>query len=95
MREIFSLQAKKCVRKGCKLFVVNIRDIEAEREQHIEEFPFLVTFKDIFLEDISGLPPKRDLDFSMELTLGSAPSSKSPYCMCNTLVLTPFALKYT
>ena len=42
VRKISALQAKKSIRKGCKLFAVNIQDIEAGREQHIEEFPVLV-----------------------------------------------------
>ena len=58
VRQIYSLQVKKCIRKGCKLFAVNIRDIEAKREQHIEEFLVLVEFKDIFPEEIPRLPPK-------------------------------------
>ena len=32
VRKIFTLHAKKCVRKGCKLFAVNIQDIDFERE---------------------------------------------------------------
>ena len=58
MRQISTLQAKKCIRKGCKLSTINIRDIETEREQHIEEFLILVEFKDVFLEEIQGFPPK-------------------------------------
>ena len=81
MRKISSLQTKKCIRKGFKLFAVNIQDIEDEREQHIKEFPVLVDFTDVFLEVIPGLPPKQDLYFSIELTLGSVPASKSPYRM--------------
>ena len=41
IRKISGLQETKCVRKGCKLFVVNIQDIESEREQRIEDFPIL------------------------------------------------------
>ena len=78
VRKISSLQAMKWLRKGCKLFAVNIRDIECEREQRIEDFPILVEFKDVFLEEILGLPLKRDLDFSIELTPGSVPDSKAP-----------------
>ena len=48
---------------------MNIKNIEAEREQHIEDFPVLVDFKDVFCEEIIGLPPKRGLYFSIELTL--------------------------
>ena len=35
VRHISALQAKKCIRKGCKLFAVNIWDIEFDREQRI------------------------------------------------------------
>ena len=81
VRKISSLQENKCIRKGCKLFAVNIQDIEAEREQHIEEFIVIIDFKDVFPEEIQGLPSKRDLDFSIELTPGSVLASKSPYRM--------------
>ena len=81
IRQTSSLQAKKCIRKGCKLFAVNIQDVEAEREKHIEEFSFLIDYMDIFPEEIPGLPLKRDLYFSIELAIGLVPASKSPYYM--------------
>ena len=81
VRQISSLQEKKCIWKGYKLFVVHILDIVAEREQHLEEFPILVKFKVIFPQEIPGLPLKRDLEFSIKLTPGSVLDSKSPYRM--------------
>ena len=33
------------------------------------------------MEEISGLPPKRELDFTIELVPGTVPSSKAPYRM--------------
>ena len=68
VRKISSLEANKCVMKECKLFAVNIRDIESEKEKIIEDFPVLVEFKDVFTEEILVLPMKRDLYFSIELT---------------------------
>ena len=35
----------------------------------------------MFLDEIPGLPPKRDIDFTIELVLGEAPVSKTPYVM--------------
>ena len=35
LRQISALQAKKCVRKGCKLFAVDIRDVVFDSEQCI------------------------------------------------------------
>ena len=41
----------------------------------------LQEFKDVFLDEIPGLPPKRDIDFTIELVPGASPVSKTPYRM--------------
>ena len=41
----------------------------------------LQEFRDVFLDEILGLPPKRDIDFMTELVPGVAPVSKTPYRM--------------
>ena len=60
---------------------MNIQDIESDRKQRIKYFPILEEFKDVFPKEIPGLPSKRDLEFSIELTLGFVLASQSPYCM--------------
>ena len=35
----------------------------------------------MFPDEIPGLPPKRDIDFTIELVPGAAPVSKTPYRM--------------
>ena len=47
----------------------------------------LQEFKDVFPDDILGLPPKRDIDFTIELLPGAAPMSKTPYRMSTTEML--------
>ena len=47
----------------------------------IENIPFLKEYIDVFPEYILGLPPKRELDFTIELVPGAVPSSKAPYQM--------------
>ena len=41
----------------------------------------LQEFKNVFPDEIPGLPPKRDIDFTIELVPGAAPVSKAPYRM--------------
>ena len=41
----------------------------------------LQEFKDVFPDEILGLPPKRDIDFRIDLLPGAAPMSKTPYRM--------------
>jgi hypothetical protein len=38
-------------------------------------------FPDVFLEDLSGLPPERDVEFVIELKPGMAPISRRSYRM--------------
>jgi hypothetical protein len=41
----------------------------------------LSEFKDVFLNELPGLPPERELDFTIELKPGAEPISKTPYRM--------------
>ena len=41
----------------------------------------LQEFRDVFPDEIPGLPPKRDIDFIIELVPRAAPVSKTPYKM--------------
>ena len=53
----------------------------------LENFHVLLEFKDVFPDEILGLPPKRDIDFTIELIPGSVPVSKTPYRMSTPEIL--------
>jgi hypothetical protein len=46
-----------------------------------EEIPVVCEFLDVFPEDLTELPPDRDVEFVIELMPGSGPAAKSPYRM--------------
>jgi hypothetical protein len=46
----------------------------------------------MFLEEVLGLPPIRDIDFSIELKPGAIPASRIPYII-STLELVEIKLK--
>ena len=56
-----------------------------EKEKHnqlsIEYIPILKVFKYIFPEEILRLPLKRDIDFTIDLVLGTVSASKDTYRM--------------
>ena len=56
-----------------------MNDKENEMQPKLEDIPILRKFEDIFLEEIPCLPPKRDIDFTIDLIPGVVPSSKAPY----------------
>ena len=51
-----------------------------DKVSNIEDYVALKEFEDVFKE-ILRLPPKRDIDFSINLMPGEAPVSKTPYRM--------------
>ncbi|GJY46789.1 putative reverse transcriptase domain-containing protein [Tanacetum coccineum] len=48
-------------------------------EPKMDEIPVVREFSDVFPEDLSGLPPQRQVEFRIELVAGAAPVAKSPY----------------
>ena len=38
-------------------------------------------YEDVFLDELTGLPPHRDVDFIIELHLGTSPMSMTPHRM--------------
>ena len=48
---------------------------------NLEDHPILREYRDMFPEEVSGLPPRRDIDFSIELAPGAVPVSWTPYRM--------------
>jgi hypothetical protein len=47
----------------------------------LDQYLVFSEFKDVFLNELPGLPPERDIDFTIELKLGAEPISKTLYWM--------------
>jgi hypothetical protein len=47
----------------------------------IHQIPVVCKLPDVFLEELPGLPPDREVEFGIELILGIAPISRRPYRM--------------
>ena len=91
--DISSLQMKRSVRKGCKVFSLYIvNDNETGNKIKQEHIPLLKEFEDIFSEEFLGLPPKGDINFSIDMIPGAVPTSKYPYQM-NIIDLTELKSK--
>jgi hypothetical protein len=54
-----------------------------DKVKNLEDYAVLKYFEDVFKE-ILGLPPKRDIDFTINSMPGEAPVSKTPYRMSTT-----------
>jgi hypothetical protein len=47
----------------------------------LEEIPVVCEYPDVLPDKLPGMPPDRDVEFVIELQLGTAPISKRPYRM--------------
>ncbi|GJR29613.1 putative nucleotidyltransferase, ribonuclease H [Tanacetum coccineum] len=53
-------------------------------EPKLEDIPVVREFPGVFPEDLSGLPPSREVEFCIELIPGVVPVAKSPYRLAPT-----------
>ena len=81
VRQVSAMQLKKICRKGCQLYAAHIFEATEDETPRLEDFHVLQEFRDVFPDEILGLSPKRDIDFTIELVLGEALVSKTPYRM--------------
>ncbi|GKF62201.1 hypothetical protein Tco_0182255 [Tanacetum coccineum] len=49
------------------------------KEHKLEDISVVHDFLEVFLEDLSGLPPQRQVEFRIDLIPGATPVVKSPY----------------
>ncbi|WVZ58246.1 hypothetical protein U9M48_008532, partial [Paspalum notatum var. saurae] len=55
--------------------------VNATELQEIKKIPVVCEFPNVFPEELPGLPPDRNVEFSIERVPGTAPVSKRPYGM--------------
>jgi hypothetical protein len=74
--------------KDQQAFLVQLhRDVKTQHAvnatiaKSIADIPIVCEFPDVFLDNLPGLPLDRDVEFKIELILGTAPISKRPYRM--------------
>ncbi|GJT51736.1 putative reverse transcriptase domain-containing protein [Tanacetum coccineum] len=48
-------------------------------EKRLEDIPVVREFLEVFLEDLPGLPPVRQVEFQIDLILGAVPVTRAPY----------------
>ena len=52
-----------------------------ENDLKLEDIPIVRDYPDVFPEDLPGLPLEREVEFTIDVTLGTASISKAPYRM--------------
>nr|GFA44159.1 putative reverse transcriptase domain-containing protein [Tanacetum cinerariifolium] len=76
--KVSCMKVKKYVDRGSYLFVAQVIEKEPT-ERRLEDVPVICKFLDVFLEDLPGLPPPREVEFETQLVPGAAPVARAPY----------------
>jgi hypothetical protein len=71
------LQLKKSYINWCQIFAAHVEETPKDKMSKIENYAVLKEFEYVFKE-IPRLPPKRDIDFSINLIPGETLVSKTP-----------------
>ena len=77
---ISALAAQSMLRKGCMGYLAYV--VETGKEGTlVDEIPVVREFPYVFPDDIAGLPPEREVEFTIDLIPGTKPISIPPYRM--------------
>ncbi|KAL8135127.1 hypothetical protein AgCh_009962 [Apium graveolens] len=71
-------RTKRLLKKGNEASLDYVMDTKKE-VPNIQDIPVVNEFEDVFPENLTGLPPDREIEFAIELPPGMAPVSKAPY----------------
>ncbi|KAA3455852.1 Transposon Ty3-G Gag-Pol polyprotein [Gossypium australe] len=77
------LKAQSYVKKGYEAYFAYVIDSKAS-EKKVESVPIVCEYSDVFPEELPGLPPIHEVEFGIELLLGTTPISIAPYRMAPT-----------
>ncbi|XP_074342558.1 uncharacterized protein LOC141680155 [Apium graveolens] len=71
------IQTKRLLRHGCEAYLAHVRDVDKEPLK-IEDIPVVKEFRDVFPDELPGLPLDREIEFRIDLVPGTEPVSKAP-----------------
>ncbi|GKE99468.1 hypothetical protein Tco_0022819 [Tanacetum coccineum] len=75
-------KTQKYLLKGCPIFLAHIvakKTEDKSEEKRLEDVPIVQNFPKVFLEDLPGFPPTRQVEFQIDLIPGAAPVARAPY----------------
>ncbi|KAL8102858.1 hypothetical protein AgCh_027400 [Apium graveolens] len=73
-----AIEARRLIRQGCEVYLAHVMDVEKESVR-IEDILIVRDFPDVFPDELPGLPPDREIEFTIDLAPGTEPVSKAPY----------------
>nr|GEZ08552.1 hypothetical protein [Tanacetum cinerariifolium] len=79
-RNALIVYARKYIERGSQLFIAQVTEKEPAKKQP-QDVSVICNLLEVFLYDLPGLLPPRQVEFKIELILGVAPVARAPYCL--------------
>ncbi|XP_073045828.1 uncharacterized protein [Primulina eburnea] len=61
------IQAMKLIHKGCQAFLASIISTTDAPRLFLSDVPVVKFFRDVFPNDVTGIPPEREIEFAIDL----------------------------
>ena len=68
------------LRKGYPLYLCQVQDLSSSSFR-LEDIPIVSEFPDVFSDEVTAMPPDREIEFTIDLVPGNTLVSKAPYLM--------------
>nr|GEW20922.1 hypothetical protein [Tanacetum cinerariifolium] len=78
LKVISCIKVRKYIERGSHLFIAQVMEKEPVKKQLLD-VPVICNFPKVFLDDLPGLLPPRQVEFKIELIPGTAPVARAPY----------------
>ncbi|GJY76859.1 putative nucleotidyltransferase, ribonuclease H [Tanacetum coccineum] len=75
---ISCIKTERYISRGCQVFIAQVMEKKSD-ERRLEDIPIVREFPKVFLEDLPGLPPVRQVEFQIDLIPGAVPMARAPY----------------
>ncbi|GKE81655.1 putative reverse transcriptase domain-containing protein [Tanacetum coccineum] len=75
-------RTQKYIQKGCQVYLAQVTSKKAEdkpEEKRLEDVPIIREFPEVFLEDLPGLPPARQIFFAHRANLNIPTKKSTPH----------------
>nr|GEW58215.1 hypothetical protein [Tanacetum cinerariifolium] len=70
-------KARKYIENGCELFLAQVTKKESKLKR-LEDVPIIQDFLEVFLKELPGLSPPRQVEFHIDLIPGAVPVMRAP-----------------
>ncbi|XP_071933110.1 uncharacterized protein [Coffea arabica] len=77
---VSGIRARKMLSKGAQGFIAFLINTPSDQVR-LEDVLVVREFSDVFPEELTTLPPEKEVEFKIDLVPGTAPISKTPYRM--------------